>query len=141
MLDGPSTDYHILTASDVSAYLANHSTLAEHLGGLPSEWACRDVADGNLNSVFLIDGPDGGLCVKQALPYVRVAGESWPMDINRAFFEYSYTSRLEPFVGTLLPKIYHFDEVQFIILAFQSTSLPLLPQRRSIPRTLPRRLK
>ena len=116
MLDGPSTDYHILTASDVSAYLANHSTLAEHLGGLPSEWACRDVADGNLNSVFLIDGPDGGLCVKQALPYVRVAGESWPMDINRAFFEYSYTSRLEPFVGTLLPKIYHFDEVQFIIV-------------------------
>ncbi len=94
MLDRPNPEYRILAAPDVSAYLANHTALAGHLGGSPSEWTCRDVADGNLNSVFLIDGPKAGLCLKQALPYVRVAGESWPMDINRAFFEYSYDRRL-----------------------------------------------
>jgi 5-methylthioribose kinase len=116
MLDRPNPEYRILAAPDVSAYLANHTALAGHLGGSPSGWTCRDVADGNLNSVFLIDGPKAGLCLKQALPYVRVAGESWPMDINRAFFEYSYARRLEPFVGALVPKIYHFDDVQFIIV-------------------------
>jgi 5-methylthioribose kinase len=116
MLDRPNTEYRILTAPEVSAYLAKYSALAGHLGGQPPEWTCRDVADGNLNSVFLVDGPIGGLCVKQALPYVRVAGESWPMDINRAFFEYSYARRLEPFVGALIPKIYYFDDAQFIIV-------------------------
>jgi 5-methylthioribose kinase len=33
----------------------------------------RIVADGHLDSVFLVDGRDGGVCVKQSLPYVRVA--------------------------------------------------------------------
>ena len=110
----PST--RILAASDIPDYLVNHPLLAAHLGGVQAEWRCRDVADGNLNSVFLIDGPNGGLCIKQALPYVRVAGESWPMDVNRARFEYRYARRLEPFVGTLAPKIHHFDEAQFIIV-------------------------
>jgi 5-methylthioribose kinase len=116
MLDTPNPQYRILTASDVPAYLADYPALAAYLGGVPGDWRCRDVADGNLNSVFLVDGPRHGLCVKQALPYVRVAGESWPMDVNRAFFEYQYARRLEPFVGALAPKTHHFDETQFIIV-------------------------
>ena len=74
--------YRRLTADSVGAYLAATPAIAARLGGAPSEWSARDVADGNLNSVFLVDGPKGSLCVKQALPYVRVAGESWPLDIT-----------------------------------------------------------
>ena len=116
MLDHPNPDYRILTAADVPAYLATLPAAAAMLGGKPGDWVCRDVADGNLNSVFLIDGPQGGLCVKQALPYVRVAGESWPMDVNRAFFEVSYGRRIAPFAGALAPMIHHFDPALFIIV-------------------------
>ncbi len=114
MLHTPNHDYRILDAQGAAGYLAAHPALAAHLGGTPEDWTCRDVADGNLNSVFLIDGPQGGLCVKQALPYVRVFGEGWPMDINRARFEHAYASRVAPHVGTLAPRIHHFDETQFI---------------------------
>jgi 5-methylthioribose kinase len=116
MLDQPQKPYRILTASDVPAYLAGVPALASLLGGGPEDWSCRDVADGNLNAVFLVDGPAGGLCVKQALPYVRVAGESWPMDVNRAAFEVGYARRVAPFVGRLAPAIHHFDESQFVIV-------------------------
>ena len=116
MLDHPHPNYRILTAEDLAAYLAGLPDVAAMLGGTPDAWVARDVADGNLNSVFLVDGPAGGLCVKQALPYVRVAGESWPMDVNRAFFEVSYSRRVAPFVGGLAPAIHHFDAEQFIIV-------------------------
>lgn len=108
--------YRRLTADSVGAYLAATPALAARLGGAPSEWSARDVADGNLNSVFLVDGPEGSLCVKQALPYVRVAGESWPLDINRAFFEASYSARVAPFVGRLAPELHHYDSEQFILV-------------------------
>jgi 5-methylthioribose kinase len=116
MLDQPNDAYRILTAGDVPAYLAGLPGLADLLGGGPEDWSCRDVADGNLNAVFLVDGPAGGLCVKQALPYVRVAGESWPMDINRAFFEVSYARRIGAFVSRLAPTIHHFDQTKFVIV-------------------------
>lgn len=116
MLTASHRDYRILTAETVPAYLADIPTLRERLGGSASEWRARDVADGNLNAVFLIDGPKGGLCLKQALPYVRVAGESWPLDINRATFEYRYATRVAPHVGALQPQMFHYDADQYIIV-------------------------
>ena len=107
--------YRRLTAETVSQYLAATPALAARLGGAPDQWTGRDVADGNLNSVFLVDGPEGSVCVKQALPYVRVAGESWPLDINHAFFEASYSARVAPFVGRLAPELFHFDPEQFVL--------------------------
>lgn len=38
-----------------------------------------EVGDGNLNLVYLVHGPKGTVVVKQALPYVRCVGESWPV--------------------------------------------------------------
>jgi len=59
------------------------------LGGAPAEWRVREVGDGNLNLVFIVEGPAGGLVVKQALPYVRLVGESWPLPLERSWFEYN----------------------------------------------------
>lgn len=116
MQDRPNVGYRILSASTLTDYLATLRVARDRLGGRPNEWRIRDVADGNLNSVFLVDGPDGGLCVKQALPYVRVHGESWPLDINRAVYENAYAERLAPHVGSLAPAIFHFDAEQFVIV-------------------------
>jgi 5-methylthioribose kinase len=77
--------------------------------GPRSAWQVREVGDGNLNLVFIVDGPDGSVCVKQALPYVRAAGPSWPMSLDRAFFENSYYRAVAPYVGKRVPAIYHYD--------------------------------
>jgi 5-methylthioribose kinase len=83
------------------------------LGGAPSDWRIREVGDGNLNLVFLIDGPEGSVCVKQALPYVRAAGPSWPMSLERAFFENAYFRAVAPHVGSRIPEIFHYDPVLY----------------------------
>jgi len=52
-----------------------------------SDVAVTEVGDGNLNFVFLVTGPKTTVVVKQALPYVRCVGESWPLTLERAFYE------------------------------------------------------
>ena len=115
--DHKHADYRVLSQADILAEIARLPALAAILGGQPSDWAIRDVADGYINAVFIVDGPKGGICAKQGLPYVRYHGESWPLDETRAFYEASYMRRLEPVVGKLAPALLHFDPVlQFIVM-------------------------
>ncbi|KEG15268.1 S-methyl-5-thioribose kinase [Trypanosoma grayi] len=48
-----------------------------------------EVGDGNLNLVFRLLDRNGRSCVvvKQALPYVRCVGASWPLTVDRARIE------------------------------------------------------
>ena len=65
--------YRTLDIAAVPPLLASLGHIRERLGGRPADWRIREVGDGNLNLVFLVDGPSGSVCVKQALPYVRAA--------------------------------------------------------------------
>jgi len=51
--------------------------------------SAQEVGDGNLNLVFKIFDTEGvsRIIVKQALPYVRCVGESWPLTLDRARLE------------------------------------------------------
>jgi len=98
-------------------------TLADRLGGLPemtgrigpaAQWRVREVGDGNLNLVFIVEGAAGSIVVKQALPYARVVGESWPMSLDRAFFEHEALLRLCSRDPGRLPELYYFDRHQAI---------------------------
>ena len=42
-------------------------------------YAVAEVGDGNINFVYILHGPAGALCLKQALPFVRCVGEGWPL--------------------------------------------------------------
>jgi 5-methylthioribose kinase len=101
--------YRELDATTLPALLGGFKDVRALLGGLPQDWHIREVGDGNLNLVFIVEGPGGSVCVKQALPYVRAAGPSWPMSPERAYFENSYYSAVAPYVGASIPKIYHYD--------------------------------
>ncbi len=116
MLDRPNGRYRVFAERDVIDHLAELPRVRDLLGGGKGDWRVRDVADGNLNAVFLVDGPDGGVCVKQALPYVRVAGESWPLDVKRAAYEAAYLARLAPHVKGLAPELHHYDPEFFAIV-------------------------
>jgi 5-methylthioribose kinase len=107
-VDTPST-YRILDIDTVPDFIGSLPEIRALLGGQPESWRVHEVGDGNLNLIFIAQGRDGSICVKQALPYVRVAGTSWPMTLERAFFEASYYSAVAPFVGGLIPKIYHYN--------------------------------
>jgi 5-methylthioribose kinase len=101
--------YRILDPKSLLALVADLEDVRALLGDRAEDWRVREVGDGNLNLVFIVEGPEGSVCVKQALPYVRAAGPSWPMSPERAFFENSYYIAVGPYVGALIPKIYHYD--------------------------------
>src|SRR5579862_2524533 len=108
--------YYPLNESRLRDYLAGLPEAASRLGGEPADWKVSEVGDGNLNLVFLIEGPEGGLCVKQALPYVRLVGEGWPMTLQRAFFEHEYMRRMGPHAGALMPRLYRYEPKLFAIV-------------------------
>ena len=105
--------YERLDESGVRRWLAEQSALASRLGGSAEAWEIREVSDGNLNVVYIVTGPSGGVCVKQSLPYVRVAGESWPMPLERAYFEQLYLRASEPHVRGLAPALLYYDPIRF----------------------------
>jgi 5-methylthioribose kinase len=107
--------YRILRDADLRAYLAELPALAARLGGSPDGWSITEVGDGNLNLVFIVRGPEGGLAVKQALPYVRLVGESWPLPLSRSHYEYlalTHQARLAP---GLVPAVFHQDEALALV--------------------------
>jgi len=114
-VDAPAT-YRMLATDSIPAFLASRPEIRALLGGRPESWRVREVGDGNLNLVFIVQGAEGSVCVKQALPYVRVAGASWPMTLERAFFEASYYSAVATWVDGLIPRIHHYDPELYCIV-------------------------
>jgi len=114
-LDTPP-GYRALDEKSLPAFLAGLPEVAARLGGEPASWKVAEVGDGNLNLVFLVEGEEGGVCVKQALPYVRLVGEAWPMTLKRAFFENEYLRLQSPHVGRLAPAVYHYDPDLYAIV-------------------------
>lgn len=94
----------------LAVYLSSIPRLRNILGGTEQHWRVEEVGDGNLNLVFIVKGPAGGVAVKQALPYVRLVGESWPLPLSRAHFEHMALSEQARLTGKLVPAIHHYDE-------------------------------
>lgn len=108
--------YRPLDDASVRTHLHGLPDIRARLGGEPDGWTVSEVGDGNLNLVFLVDGPAGAVCVKQSLPYVRAAGESWPMPLERTFFEQAYYGLVGEHVRGLAPEVYHYDPAMFAIV-------------------------
>jgi 5-methylthioribose kinase len=89
--------------------------MIERLGD-PAHWKVQEIGDGNLNLVFIVEGPQGSAIVKQALPYVRLVGDSWPLPLKRAFFEYNALIRQAERDPGSVPEVYHFDEGQALLV-------------------------
>lgn len=95
--------------------LAMLRPMKEALGPATS-WRVREVGDGNLNLIFIVESDGGSFVVKQALPYARVVGDSWPMSLDRTFFEFHALTRLEARDPGRVPKLIHFDEEQALLV-------------------------
>lgn len=73
---------------------------------------CREIGDGNLNYVFHIKELESGkgVILKQALPYAKVVGESWPLTLKRALIEAKALQKHGEFAAGLVPEVYAIDE-------------------------------
>ncbi len=109
-------NYQPLTVETLSQRLVAVEAVSSRLGSKTSTWQVDEVGDGNLNLVFIVKSDLGALVVKQALPYVRLVGDSWPLPLTRAFFEYHALTRQAERDAGSVPEIYHFDEEQAMIV-------------------------
>lgn len=114
-MDTPE-QYRPLTPEDLGTRLASIGAVAERVGSDPAAWDVKEVGDGNLNLVFIVEGPSGAVIVKQALPYVRLVGDSWPLPLYRAYFENHALVRQATRDPGSVPEVFHFDETQALIV-------------------------
>ena len=129
--------YAPLEEGRVAAYLAKIEIVVEHLGGEPGGWNVREVGDGNLNMVFIVEGPRGGVVLKQALPYMRLVGEAWPLPLERSYFESLALAEQARATSGLVPRLYAIDRVgAAIVMEFLHPHVILrkaLMQGRALP--------
>lgn len=107
--------YQALTPESVPVRLGHIEAVRAHAGP-PESWKVAEVGDGNLNLVFIVTGSAGQVIVKQALPYVRLVGESWPLPLKRAFFEYNALIRHAARAPGTVPEVYHCDDAQALVV-------------------------
>ncbi|MDN7242446.1 S-methyl-5-thioribose kinase [Planococcus sp. N028] len=106
-----------MTTTAVNSYKAltddSAIALARTLDFFPegAKLESQEIGDGNLNYVFRItDSESGkGLIIKQALPYAKVVGESWPLTLKRATIEANALRKHGEFVPGLVPVVYATD--------------------------------
>jgi len=101
------TTYHALTEKEAIE-------IARSIAGFfPSEAElnCREIGDGNLNLVFHITDAASGksLIMKQALPYAKVVGESWPLTLDRARIESEKLILEGKLAPGLVPAVYQYN--------------------------------
>lgn len=109
--------YRALDDKTVLDYVRSRPKLASIFSD-KSALAAQEVGDGNLNLVFIITNsrnPDEALVLKQALPYLRVAGDSWPLTRERMRFEAQALMLYNELTPGLAPQVYDYDEEMSLV--------------------------
>lgn len=134
----PVSAYRPFEPVEAAAYAANWPPLSGAAAG-GGALSAREVGDGNLNLVFIVSGDGASAVVKQALPYVRLVGESWPLTLDRNRFERQAYEFYAVIVPDLVPCLYHYDDA-LALFVMEDLSHLELARRALIRGVLPPRL-
>ena len=110
-----SEKYEPLTIETLADRLGSVDAICKIVGDDTSKWNIDEVGDGNLNLVYTVSSESGNIIIKQALPYVRLVGDSWPLPLSRSFYEHEVLVRQAKRDPGSVPVIYYFDKEQAII--------------------------
>ncbi|MEU1164656.1 S-methyl-5-thioribose kinase [Streptomyces sp. NPDC005921] len=115
--------YRILETADIPAYLRERGHWDD-----PADIEVREVSDGNVNRVFLASDRAGtrGLALKQALPWVRVAGPSWPLSPDRSDAEARAYEQLAKVAPDTVPAIHGYDPENHALVMEDLSDLEVL---------------
>ncbi len=101
----------------------NEATVAEYvkragLFGRNESLVVNEIGDGNINMVFRIRDERTGktMILKQAYPYVRCVGESWPLSQDRIRIEAEAMKKEGQLAPGLAPEIYHEDNDMHVLV-------------------------
>ncbi|MEV6349737.1 phosphotransferase [Actinoplanes sp. NPDC051851] len=116
------SDYPHHEASTVVAHLHSRG-----ISDLPSSSTVKEVSDGNLNRVFLVQDParGTGVAVKQALPWIRVQ-QDWPLGPERAALEVAAYRHLAEHNPDLVPAVHDYDPATYTIVMDDLSALRVL---------------
>jgi len=116
-----TAEYRAFDANTLIGYLAGIEVVAEILG--ESQWTANEVGDGNVNQVFIVEPAPGSegtpVVVKQALPYLRVAGDDWPLTRERMRHEIAALERYGDLVPGRAPAVIHTaPEMSLVVMEY-----------------------
>lgn len=88
----------------------------------------KEIGDGNLNLVFRVKDNNTGksVIIKQALPYLRVAGEGWKLTVERNRIEAEAMMMQDKACPNSVPKIYYHDKDYNLYVAEDLGSMDIL---------------
>jgi 5-methylthioribose kinase len=110
--------YRPLNETTIVDYIAQRPSLAGVFSDF-SRLSVSEVGDGNLNLVFIVQNtanPSESVVLKQALPFLRVAGESWPLTRERMRYETQALLKYNELAPGLVPVVYDYDEEMSLVV-------------------------
>uniref|UniRef100_A0A2P2JL77 S-methyl-5-thioribose kinase n=1 Tax=Rhizophora mucronata TaxID=61149 RepID=A0A2P2JL77_RHIMU len=108
-------EFRPLDEKSLVEYIKATPALSDRIGNKYDDLKIQEVGDGNINYVYIVDSPSGSFVIKQALPYVRCIGDSWPMTKERAYFETLALKQHGGLCPEHVPEVYHFDRTMSLI--------------------------
>ncbi|WPC44002.1 S-methyl-5-thioribose kinase [Clostridium sp. JS66] len=103
------SEYKAMTNETSASYVKN---LDLGIFNKYADLTAQEIGDGNLNLVFRIKDNISGKSVimKQALPYLRVAGEGWKLTLDRNRIEAEAMIEQDKACPNSVPKVYYHDD-------------------------------
>ena len=99
-----------------------------------------EIGDGNVNLVYRVSNlrGDRSVIVKQALPYLKISGESWPLTLDRNRLEYEAMALQAKHNGSYIPALYHRDGERALFIMEDCGSMEVVRHGLMQGRTYPR---
>ncbi|KAJ0514225.1 putative S-methyl-5-thioribose kinase [Helianthus annuus] len=107
--------FRVLNEKSLIEYIKATPSLASKLGNEVDNLKIKEVGDGYLNFVYIVISPSASIVIKQAVPYVRLIGEAWPLTKERSYFESTALKRQQELSPKHVPEVYHFDRTMSVI--------------------------
>lgn len=110
--------YQALDEQTVIDYIKKRPALTR-IFSAEAQLSAKEVGDGNINMVFVIEdhhSPQSAV-IKQALPYVRILGDTWELTRDRIRFETQSLLLYNRLTPGLAPEVYdHDDDMSLVVM-------------------------
>lgn len=110
--------YTILKSETLPEYVQTIERCKDVLGE-GDDLVVTEIGDGNLNYVYRVERPGAekrSLIVKQAVPFLRMVGEEWPLSKDRMITEIRALQAYNRIAPDFVPDIYHADEEMCVLI-------------------------
>ncbi|XP_039040890.1 methylthioribose kinase-like [Hibiscus syriacus] len=119
-----------LDEEQLVVYIKATPSFSSEIGENYNDITIKEVGDGNLNFVYIVDGTWGSFVIKQTLIYVL--GESWWMIKEGSYFGAKTSKEHGGLWPEHVPQLYHFDRtVSSIVIEHPSLAEHMAEHERA----------